>query len=197
MPGRDDFFVDFTLYRVGYDASGTQLTVDVGGKPKKTRLGTDFRPFGFSDEGSAEAPVVFAGYGITAPEHGYDDYDGLDVEGKIVLILRHEPGEADPDSPFDGTESTAHSTFTTKASNASEHGAVGMLLVTDPLHHGPDEDLRVGGALRLNLPEADAEDSDEGDLFLALHIGRSLAATIVRSTDRLEHRRRSASHRGL
>ena len=39
--------------------------------------------------------VVFAGYGITAPEYGYDDYAGIDVKGKIVLVLRHEPQEYD------------------------------------------------------------------------------------------------------
>ena len=79
--------------------------------------GVDCRPFGFSDDGQVEAPVVFAGYGITAPEYDYDDFSELEVEGKIVFILRHEPGENDPDSEFEGTGTTDHAQFATKARN--------------------------------------------------------------------------------
>jgi len=45
---------------------------------------------------TVKAPVVFAGYGITAPEFGYDDYAGLDAKGKIALVFDHEPQENDP-----------------------------------------------------------------------------------------------------
>src|SRR5690242_21915523 len=47
--------------------------------------------------------VVFAGFGITAPELHYDDYQGIDAHGKIVLIFDHEPQETDPNSIFNGT----------------------------------------------------------------------------------------------
>ena len=92
----------------------------------------DFVPFPFSDNASAEASIVFAGYGITAPDLEYDDYEGIDVEGKIVLILRHEPQQNDPESVFDGTANTRHAFFKTKAKNAAAHGAVGMILFTGP-----------------------------------------------------------------
>ena len=49
----------------------------------------DFMPFNFSGREKMSGAVVFAGYGITAPEYNYDDYKGVDVRGKIVLILRH------------------------------------------------------------------------------------------------------------
>ena len=52
--------------------------------------------------------VVFAGYGITAPEFGYDDYAGVDVRGKAVLVFDHEPREDDPGAPFHGTGFTLH-----------------------------------------------------------------------------------------
>jgi hypothetical protein len=45
------------------------------------------------------APVTFAGYGITAPEYGYDDYAGIDVKARIVLVFDHEPRRTTP-SPF-------------------------------------------------------------------------------------------------
>jgi hypothetical protein len=48
-------------------------------------------------------PVVFAGYGISAPELGYDDYQGVDVRDAAVVVFMHEPQENDPDSRFEGT----------------------------------------------------------------------------------------------
>ena len=50
-------------------------------------------PFNFSSTGAAAPPLVFAGYGITAKEYHYDDYAGIDVKDKFVLLLRHEPQE--------------------------------------------------------------------------------------------------------
>ena len=89
LPGEDDFFLEFDLLAAAYDRDRTGLGIN----GKTYTSGEDFRPFPFSSEGSVEAEVVFAGYGITAPEYKYDDYAGLDVEGKIVLIMRHEPDE--------------------------------------------------------------------------------------------------------
>src|SRR5579863_9807295 len=64
------------------------------GKPRETlREGQDFVPFTFSTNGKFHGQVVFAGYGITAKEHNYDDYVGIDAKDKLVLILRHEPQE--------------------------------------------------------------------------------------------------------
>ena len=83
-------------------------------------------------------PVVFAGYGITAPELGYDDYAGLDVAGKAVLVFDHEPKENDPGSLFNGTGFTLHANVWTKTRNAQEHGAAAVLVVTEPVNiHRP------------------------------------------------------------
>ncbi len=79
-------------------------------------------------------PVAFAGYGITAPEFGYDDYAGLDVQGKAVLIFDHEPQEDDPDSIFHGTGFTLHASAWTKTWNAERHGAAAVLIVTEPVN---------------------------------------------------------------
>ena len=72
------------------------------------------------------ADVVFAGYGITAPELNYDDYQGIDAHGKIVLIFDHEPQENDPKSIFNGTGNTRYATTRVKVLNAQAHGAVGL-----------------------------------------------------------------------
>ena len=100
-----------------------------------------FIPFSFSSSGTASAPVVFVGYGITANEYHYDDYAGIDVKDKIVLMIRHEPQENDEKSIFQGKELTQHSTFAMKAVNAKMHGARAVILVNDAYpHHMPEED---------------------------------------------------------
>ena len=107
----------------------------------------DFIPFGFSASGEIEANVVFAGYGITDEKTGYDDYAGIDAEGKIVLALRHEPQQKNPHSGFDGTGWSRHALFRTKAINAREHGAAGILLFTGPLSDAYEDDdlVRLSG----------------------------------------------------
>jgi hypothetical protein len=93
-------------------------------------------PQGFSSSDSITAPVVFVGYGITAPEYNYDDYADVvaDVKGAIVLMFRYEPGQFDTNSVFEGVNYSTHSALRSKASNAKFHGAVGMLLVEGPLY---------------------------------------------------------------
>jgi hypothetical protein len=110
------------------------------------RFPEDFIPFNFSHTGKLAGTVVFAGYGITAPEYHYDDYAGIDVTGKIVMLLRHEPQEFDEKSVFDGKSLTQHSQFTSKATNAKIHGAVAVILINDVAnHHGEADTLEKFG----------------------------------------------------
>jgi hypothetical protein len=103
-------------------------------------LGTEFLPLGFSDDGTAEAELVFAGYGITAPDLGYDDYAGLDVKGKVVLIAQDFPREHDGSSPFRDPRNYRFGEWRYKATNAREHGAVAVVGVRDVwAHPGPDD----------------------------------------------------------
>jgi hypothetical protein len=78
------------------------------------------------------APVVFAGYGIDAPEYGYNDYEGVDVAGKVVLILSREPQAGDPQSRFKGTWDTYHAYPAWKPEVARRNGAAGVLIVQGP-----------------------------------------------------------------
>ncbi|HUT12205.1 MAG TPA: M20/M25/M40 family metallo-hydrolase [Thermoguttaceae bacterium] len=95
------------------------------------KSGEDFTPISVSSGGEFDLPLVFVGYGITGKKEKYDDYAGVDVKGKAVIILRHEPQQADPKSVFDGTKITAHAPLASKISNAYEHGAAGVILCTD------------------------------------------------------------------
>jgi hypothetical protein len=106
----------------------------------------DFVPFSFSEAVTVQAPLLFAGYGISAPEFNYDDYKGVDAKGKIVLVLRHEPQENDEKSVSAGKQLTTHAEIVNKAINARNHGAVGMILVNDLGNHPgePDELIKFG-----------------------------------------------------
>ncbi len=98
------------------------------------RDGQEFYPHRYSASGHVIGPVVYVGYGITAPHLSYSDYNG-DVKGKIVLALDHEPGERDPDSAFDGVVTSESSTAWRKVLAAQEHGAAAVLFVSDAHNH--------------------------------------------------------------
>ena len=100
--------------------------------PKALVLGRDFTPLPVSADGVDEGEVVFAGYGITAPGLGWDDYAGLEVRGKIVLVLGGDPRPSDPGTPFRRPEAYHYSERSHKIINAREHGARGILLVAAP-----------------------------------------------------------------
>ncbi len=107
----------------------------------------------FANEVTVTGPVVFAGYGITAPELGYDDYAGLDVTGKIVLIFGHEPQENNEQSVFNGKGNTRYTNATYKVLNAQRHGALGILSMTDPNNHAVGGQGRGGrGGAQANQP---------------------------------------------
>lgn len=92
---------------------------------KKATWATDWYSGGTSANGTIEAEVVFAGYGVTAPDLGYDDYAGLDVKGKIVLIEGETPNTSrDDDTLRMWYPYTLHQH---KVENAVKHGAIGML----------------------------------------------------------------------
>jgi hypothetical protein len=96
----------------------------------------------FPDDLRVRGGLVFAGFGITAPEYGYDDYAGLDVKGKVVLVFDHEPQESDPRSPFMGKGNTKHAGTYVKQLNAQRHGAAAILLVAEPLRAHPSNEQR-------------------------------------------------------
>jgi Zn-dependent M28 family amino/carboxypeptidase len=111
------------------------------------KVNQDYVPIAFSNTAEVAGALAFVGYGITAPEFNYDDYAGINVSGKIVLALRHEPQELDPKSVFNGTNFTSHATFINKAVNAKAHGAKGVIFITDPNNHSAEEQ-GVGNATR-------------------------------------------------
>jgi Tol biopolymer transport system component len=111
-------------------------------EPTSGRISQDFTPLGFSSSREFAGPVVFVGYGIRAEPLGYDDYEGVDVRGKVALAMRYEPGERDENSPFDGVRPTRWSELRYKALAAREAGAVALIFVSPPAE-GDEEPERL------------------------------------------------------
>jgi hypothetical protein len=109
------------------------------------KLDRDYVPFSFSASGSVSAPVVFAGYGASASEFGYDDYDGIDVKDKIVLLLRYEPPGFAAKSGNNGM--TNHAQLISKAINARNHGAKAVVLINGKLGDSEDDLLTRFGSV--------------------------------------------------
>jgi len=130
------FFQPYNLMKASAgDAAANSLEIaGVEGSSRRLRLGQEFYPHRYSASGTATGSVVFAGFGISAPRLGYDDY-AADVRGKVVLALDHEPGERDPNSPFDGVVTSEPSTVWRKALAAQEKGAAAVLFVSDVHNH--------------------------------------------------------------
>lgn len=104
---------------------------------KKFELEKDFRPLAFSADNMTEGAVVFAGYGISAADLKYDDYEKVDVKDKIVLILRYTPEGDNPHSSFNN-----HAPLRKKVGLAAEKGAKGVLIATG-FEDGEDELVKL------------------------------------------------------
>jgi Zn-dependent M28 family amino/carboxypeptidase len=143
-PGGDagTFFQTFQLVTGIALEPGNTLSLTLGGTNVAFEIGRDYRIISTSSVPSVPAtlPVVFAGYGITAPAQHYDDYADIDASGKAVLLFTHEPQEEDPRSAFEGQTNTAHSTILRKVEAARAHGASAIVLIDDMNHRvQPDQ----------------------------------------------------------
>jgi len=135
------------------DREHSYVALKRGGSEKQWKFPEAFGSY--HSDVDVTADVVFAGFGITAPELHYDDYQGIDARGKIVLIFDHEPQETDPASIFNGTGNTRYATGRVKILNAEEHGAVGVLMVAEPNRKHPSNQeriARIGGSATRAVP---------------------------------------------
>jgi len=151
--GQPSYFQDFTSPKGTKVLKTSAFAVtDAKGKTTAFKLAVDFTPIDISAQGDVKGEAVFAGYGISAPglgSDGYDDYAGLDVKGKIVVVLRHAPRYEDKrKSPFAARGvMLKHGTFKAKADAASAKGALALVVVNDPASFGKksDDKLRLPG----------------------------------------------------
>lgn len=145
--GGKSYFQKFQVTVGAKLGSKNNVEFSRGAERTALRVQQDFVPLNFSDTGEATAGLVFAGFGITAPEFKYDDYTGLDVKDKAVIVLRNEPQKDDEKSAFDGKQPTNHSQIVNKAINARNHGARVMVLLNDTPGPGEEDVLVKFGTL--------------------------------------------------
>ncbi len=126
-PGRRSFFQDVPLQTVRF-TDGARLALD-GGPP--FALGDDWIAFPQSTPGrDLSAPLVFAGYGLSVPDRGHDDYAGLDVAGKVVLVAPGHPAGIDSVATPQGTAPAG--AFLPQYITALQRGATAVVVVADP-----------------------------------------------------------------
>ena len=134
-PGGDDggFLQRFEVVTGARVAADSALEATAAGVPLGPfSAGQAFAPLGFVEDGEATGEGAFAGYGITVPAVGYDDYAGVDVRGKVVLVMTGEPREGTPDRPFHAAAHRYVIDLRYKLLNARAHGARALLLVERP-----------------------------------------------------------------
>ncbi len=107
-------------------ADGTTLDLHQGQEITVCTRGTT------SDVSLDKTPIVFAGYGVTAPERGWDDFKDVDVKGKIIVVLINDPDFPEPAlNTFNGKAMTYYGRWTYKYEEAARRGAAGVLIIHD------------------------------------------------------------------
>ncbi len=134
------FFQPVPLFAVHTDEDKTRFAfVPAKGEPVDLAYGTQIVAKDETGQTSADidAPIVFVGYGIHAPEYNWDDYAGIDLKGKIALVIVNEP-PSDDEKFFKGEALTYYGRWTYKYEEASRRGAVGVLVIhrTDLASYG-------------------------------------------------------------
>lgn len=121
------YFQTFKVLKALASGANSSFEANINGTILTGKLDKDFRPMSVSSDTSASGEVVFVGYGISSDTLNFDEYAGVDVQGKIVMLLRFTPDYASKDERFRGYES-----LTKKAFTAREKGARGIIAVTGP-----------------------------------------------------------------
>ena len=192
--GKPSYLQPVTLVEYRPDREASSITLTRGGKMRIWHAPDVVGAYKHAVD--ITAPVVFAGFGITAPELGYDDYATMDARGKIVLIFDHEPQEDDPRSIFNGTGNTRYATARVKVMNAQAHGAVAVVIVAEPNRKhltNAERAVRIGSSIvrpiplplqaiaedEVHIPSALVLDAVAAELFATAGITPSAAQTAI------------------
>ncbi len=178
--GKPSYLQSFRLIEYRPDRNASSITLARAGQKTEWHAPEAFGFFKHAVD--LTAPVVFAGYGITAPELGYDDYRGIDAKGKIVFVFDHEPQEDDPHSIFNGTGNTRYATTRVKLLNAQAHGAVALVTVAEPNRKhltNAERAAKIGGSVTRTVPlPSQAIEEDEVSIPAVL-VQDAVAATLL------------------
>ncbi|MEJ2193659.1 MAG: M28 family peptidase, partial [Ignavibacteriaceae bacterium] len=148
--------------------ANNKLEIKAGDITFKPKLYDDFITLSFSGDTKVVGILVFAGYGISAPDIEYDDYAGIDVMDKIVLVLREHPEMNVPHSKFDD-----HSSLRKKATVARDKGATAIIFVNGYNPHKDEDEL-------INLSYDQAGPMND---FAVINIKRNLVENLFETQD--------------
>ena len=191
-PAGDDgtWFQSFEV-RQGKKLADADARLEIDGLDQKWPVRKDWIPLPSSAPEEVEGPLAFAGFGIEADLHEYNDYTDFDAANKLLLIFRFEPRSDDPNADFGGKKPSVYSEFRKKAVTAAQHGAKALLIV-NPRREGLED----------KLMDFDEELSHQTyDLPMA-HVSRALADALLEKAglgtldgvqEKLEHERKPLS----
>ena len=160
-PGNNgDWFQTVPMVETTADPN-TTLTLNVDGKPHVLKFGDDMvigTTTGKTEIDIKDSPLVFVGYGVDAPEQHWNDYAGLDVKGKTVVMLVNDPGfHAHDASLFEGKRMTYYGRWTYKFEEAARQGAAAAIVIhdTEGASYGWDVVRNSWSGAQYDLPAKD------------------------------------------
>jgi Zn-dependent M28 family amino/carboxypeptidase len=138
-----------------------------------------------TDVADIDAPIVFVGYGITAPEYKWDDYKGVDLKGKVALLFVNEPTSDDPNF-FKGKALTYYGRWTYKFEETARHGAVATLIIhrRDLASYGWEVVRNSNGKDKSYL-RLDGTPHLQGASWIQLDVAKKLAAMSQMDIDKM------------
>ena len=136
QPGNgSDWFQTVPMVETTADEASASMVATVGGATQALKFGTDMvigTRTGQAQVDIKDSPLVFIGYGVDAPEQQWNDYAGIDVKGKTVVMLVNDPGFHAGDAKlFDGKRMTYYGRWTYKFEEAARKGAAAALIIHD------------------------------------------------------------------
>jgi len=184
------YFQKIDFFGVTTDPKQTQFAfVPKSGPEMQLKFADDYvaNDQTHAQKSEIDAPLVFVGYGINAPEYNWDDYKGVDVKGKMLLMLVNEPPSDDPNF-FKGRALTYYGRWTYKYEEAARRGAVGVVLIhkTEMASYGW-EVVRNSWGGETSLLKEDTDPKLKSAGWIQLDVARKLAAAAGMDLDKMFH----------
>ncbi len=182
------YYQKVPLYAVHTVEDQTKFSFVPGkGAPIDLKYGSDYVTKDQTGATSADidAPIVFVGYGIDAPEYHWNDFAGVNVKGKVLLVIVNQPPSDDP-AFFKGKVMTYYGRWTYKYEEAARLGAVGVLIIhrTDLASYGWDV-VKNSQAIEKSYLDGDPDATLKAASWIQLDVANKLFATIGKTADEM------------
>ena len=191
-PGNgDSYFQTVPMVETTADES-TTMQLQVAGKPRQLAFGSEMvigTRSGKTDVAISDSDLVFVGYGVNAPELGWNDYAGVDVKGKTVVMFINDPGFHTNDADlFEGKRMTYYGRWTYKFEEAARQGAAAALIIhdTDGASYGWDVVKNSWSGPQFDLaPADDPEPRLPAQGWISTDVARSVLTDLGQNLDAL------------